>query len=311
MIWSVTGGAGFIGSNLARRLVAQGRDVRIFDNFSTGKRENLRDLYATVEVVEGDLRDFALLMEAMNGVEVVFHLAALPSVFRSIKAPTTTNEVNVTGTLNVLQAARAKGVKKVIYASSSSVYGDLEELPKREDMVPKPISPYAVSKLAGEYYCRSFCSLYGLETVVLRYFNVFGPYQDPSSEYSGVIAKFITALLSGKPLTVYGDGEQSRDFTFVDDVVEATILAAISPSECSGMVFNVARGQRANLRELIKILGQVCGKRPEVVHVEPRAGDVKHSEADISMIEKSLSFKPEVNLGEGLGRTVGWYRSRE
>ncbi len=310
MVWSITGGAGFIGSNLARRLVAQGREVRVFDNFSTGKRGNLNDLYGKVEVVEGDLRDFALVMEAMEGTEVAFHLAALPSVFRSVKAPATTNEVNVTGTLNVLQAARARGVRRVIYASSSSVYGDSAELPKQEAMVPNPISPYAVSKLAGEYYCQSFSSLYSLETVVLRYFNVYGPYQDPTSEYSGVIAKFITSLLAGESVTVYGDGEQSRDFTFVEDVLDATILAATCSPRCSGMVFNVARGQRASLRDLIRILGQACGRAPQVVYEEPRPGDVRHSEAQISKIEEMLSFRPKVSLEEGLRRTVEWYRSR-
>lgn len=310
MVWSITGGAGFIGSNLARRLAAQGKEVRVFDNFSTGKRDNLKDLYGKVHVVEGDLRDFALVMEAMEGTEVAFHLAALPSVFRSVKAPATTNEVNVTGTLNVLQAARARGVRRVVYASSSSVYGDSQELPKHEAMVPNPISPYAVSKLAGEYYCQSFSSLYSLETVVLRYFNVYGPYQDPTSEYSGVIAKFITSLLAGESVTVYGDGEQSRDFTFVEDVLEATILAATCSPGCSGMVFNVARGQRADLLDLIRILGQACGRAPQVVHEEPRPGDVRHSEAQISKIEKMLSFRPKVSLEEGLRRTVEWYRSR-
>lgn len=310
MVWLVTGGAGFIGSNLVRRLLAEGREVRIFDNFSTGKRENLKDLSGAVEVVEGDLRDFALVMEAMEGVGVVFHLAALPSVFRSVKAPNTTNDVNVTGTLNVLQAARAKGVKKLVYASSSSVYGESEELPKHEEMAPKPISPYAVSKLAGEYYCQSFWFLYGLETVILRYFNVFGPYQDPTSEYSGVIARFITALADGKPLTIYGDGEQSRDFTFVDDVIDATILAAASSPDCSGEVFNVARGERANLNELVNVLAKVFGEKPEVIPTEPRAGDVRHSQARVSKMEERLFFKPRISLEEGLRRTVEWYLSK-
>lgn len=310
MVWLITGGAGFIGSNLARRLVGQEKEVRVFDNFSTGKRENLNDLWGKVEVVEGDLRDLALVMEAMDDTELVFHLAALPSVFRSMKAPNTTNDVNVTGTLNVLQAARAKGVKRFIYASSSSVYGNSNDLPKQEEMVPKPVSPYAVSKLAGEYYCQSFSNLYGLETIVLRYFNVFGPYQDPTSEYSGVIAKFVNALIHGRPLTVFSDGQQSRDFTFVDDVVDATLAAATSPSDCSGEVYNVGRGRRASLHELIKILARVFETEPKVIYGEPRAGDIRHSQAEISKIEERLFFKPKVSLEEGLRRTVEWHHSK-
>ncbi|MCK4244290.1 MAG: NAD-dependent epimerase/dehydratase family protein, partial [Candidatus Omnitrophica bacterium] len=222
----VTGGAGFIGCNLVRRLVALGKKVRIFDNFSTGKRENLHNLHGKIELIEGDLRDLACVMKATKKAKIIFHEAALPSVSRSVIAPNTTNDVNATGTLNLLQATRANGVKRVIYASSSSVYGNSPKLPKNEEMATKPISPYAVSKLAGEGYCQAFQYIYGLETIILRYFNIFGPYQDPTSEYSGVIAKFINAFLDSTPLTVYGDGEQSRDFTYVDDVVEANLAAA-------------------------------------------------------------------------------------
>jgi len=254
------------------------------------------------------LRDFNLLNEAMKGIETVFHQAALPSVYRSIIAPGTTNNVNITGTLNVLQAARANGVKRVIYASSSSIYGDSPVLPKTEEMLPQPVSPYAVSKLAGEHYCRVFSRIYDLETIVLRYFNVYGPCQDPSSEYSGVIAKFINAFLAGKPVMVYGDGEQTRDFTYVDDVVEANILA--SQAQQSGEVFNVAGGNRFSLNRMIEILKSVFNKSDyTVAYAKSRAGDIQHSQADVSKVKERLGFAAKIPFETGLQKTVDWYKS--
>jgi nucleoside-diphosphate-sugar epimerase len=330
----VTGGAGFIGCNLVRRLLKEGAHVRVFDNFSTGKRTNLSDLQVTdsttarsapsrsleasrtrsegaspsrrLDVFEGDLRDFALILEATKNVELVFHQAALPSVIRSVKAPNTTNDVNITGTLNLLEACKVNKVKRVIYASSSSIYGDSEELPKHENMIPKPMSPYAVSKIAGEHYMRVFHHLYGIETVILRYFNVYGPYQDPTSEYSGVISKFINAFINKQPITVYGDGEQSRDFTYVDDVVEANILAAGAP--VSGEVFNVAGGNRYSLNQMIEILKGIFGKKEyEIIYTDPRPGDVRHSQADVQSAKKRFGFTAKIDFESGLSKTVKWY----
>lgn len=329
MKFLVTGGAGFIGCNLVRRLLARGAGVRIFDNFSTGKRQNIQALLTSrpesnatdtrnasqrtsnavpLEVVEGDLRDFDLLKDAMKGVEVVYHEAALPSVYRSIVAPNTTNQVNVTGTLNVLQAARMSGVRRVVYASSSSIYGDSPVLPKTEDILPQPMSPYAVSKIAGEHYCRSFSHIYGLETVILRYFNVYGPHQDPTSEYSGVIAKFINALLDNKPLVVYGDGEQTRDFTYVDDIVEANLLAAEAP--VSGEVMNLAGGNRHSLNVMIGILKSIF-QAPDhkVAYAPARVGDIEHSQADVTRLRARLAFTAAVSFTTGLARTVDWYKA--
>ena len=323
----VTGGAGFIGCNLVRRLLKEGAYVCVFDNFSTGKRNNLSDLQvadsiparnspqlpissaplAQLDVFEGDLRDFALILEATKDIEMVFHEAALPSVIRSVKAPNTTNDVNIAGTLNLLEACKVNKVKRVIYASSSSIYGDSEELPKREDMIPYPMSPYAVSKLAGEHYMRVFHHLYGIETVILRYFNVYGPYQDPTSEYSGVISKFITAFIKGLPITVYGDGEQSRDFTYVDDVVEANILAADAP--VSGEIFNVAGGNRYSLNQMIEILKGIFNKKDyEITYSDPRPGDVRHSQADVGRVRKALDFSARISFDDGLHETVDWYK---
>lgn len=299
----VTGGAGFIGCNLVRRLLNDGFDVRVFDNFSTGKRENLSDLNDKVEIFEGDLRDSSLILEASRDVGVIFHEAALPSVIRSVKAPFTTNDVNVTGTLKLLQAARINHVRRVIYASSSSVYGDSETLPKTEEMKPNPLSPYAVSKLAGEYYMNVYHRLYGIETVILRYFNVYGPYQDPNSEYSGVIAKFIKAFKNNQPITVFGDGEQSRDFTYVDDVVEANILTAKSP--ISGEIFNVAGGNRHSLNKMIEILKKIFNKKEyQVIYDKPRPGDIKHSQAGVGKIKEHINFVAKIDFNEGLKKTV-------
>jgi nucleoside-diphosphate-sugar epimerase len=308
----ITGIAGFIGSSLARAILAQGDNVRGVDNFSTGKRSNIAELLERIDVREADLLDLEAMQSACEGVDYVLHEAAIPSVPRSVLNPLESNQANVDGTVNVLVAARDAKVKRVIYAASSSAYGDTPTLPKREDMPPNPISPYAVAKLASEYYMASFFRCYGLETVALRYFNIFGPRQDPSSPYSGVLAKFITQMLKGEQPTIHGDGSQSRDFTYVDNVVNANLLACKAPaSEVAGRVFNVATGTRIDLNEMFGVLKKLTGYPGEVKHGPERAGDVKHSLADLSRSEKHLGYKPQVNFEEGLRRTVDWYRSRE
>jgi nucleoside-diphosphate-sugar epimerase len=308
----VTGVAGFIGSTLARAVLAQGGKVVGFDNFSTGKRENLADIQGRVDLHEADLLDLDALHQACRGVDFVFHEAAIPSVPRSVKDPLGNNRANVDGTLNVLVAARDAKVKRVIYAASSSAYGDTPTLPKREDMPPNPISPYATAKLASEYYMTSFYRCYGLETVCLRYFNVFGPRQDPSSPYSGVLAKFITQMLKGDQPTIFGDGKQSRDFTFVENVVDANLLACKAEAkEVAGRVFNVATARRTDLYQTFQILKKLTGYTGDVKYADERAGDVKHSLADISRAEQHLGYKPKVDFEEGLRRTIEWYRSRE
>jgi len=303
----ITGGAGFIGSHIVEELVRRRERVRVLDNFSTGRRENLAPFLEHVELVEGDLRDLSTVRRVAEGVDYILHQAALPSVPRSIADPLTSNDSNVTGTLHLLIAARDAGVKRVVYASSSSVYGDNPTLPKREDMSPAPKSPYAVSKLAGEYYCRVFAQAYGLETVCLRYFNVFGPRQDPASQYAAVIPKFITALLRDEPPTIYGDGHQSRDFTYVSNVVRANLLAATAP-DVSGRVFNVACGERYTVLDLVAVLTEILGTHITPVHTAPRPGDVRHSLADITAAREALGYRVEVNFHEGLRRTVAWYR---
>ena len=305
-LYLITGGAGFIGSNLAAELLARGERVRVLDNFSTGQRANLAPLMDQLEIVEGDVRSYHLVREAVEGVDFVLHQAALPSVPRSVRDPITTNEVNVVGTLNLLQAAREAGVQRLVYASSSSIYGTSPELPKRESMPPNPLSPYAISKLAGEQYCRVFWQLYGFETVCLRYFNVFGPRQDPTSQYSAVIPKFITALFDGRELTIHGDGRQSRDFTYIANVVQANLLACTAP-EAPGGVFNVACGQRYTLLELVASLSEITGRTAQVSHTPPRPGDVPHSLADISLARTTLGYDPTVDLRAGLERTVAWF----
>ena len=304
----VTGGAGFIGSHIAERLVGLGHDVRILDNFSTGRRENLASFEDGVEVLEGDLRDVSSVERAVKGVEIVFHEAALASVPRSVSDPASSNEVNATGTLNLLVATRDAGVRRFVYASSSSVYGDSPELPKRESMTPSPESPYAVSKLAGENYCRVFFSLYGLECVALRYFNVFGPRQDPGSQYSAVVPLFVTALFEGRQPVIYGDGEQSRDFTYVANVVDANLLA-VSADSAAGEVFNIACGRTSTVNELLSRLQEITGTSLTAHHVDPRPGDVKHSYADIAKAERLLGLAPEVSLEDGLTLTVDSFRS--
>ncbi|MCK4394582.1 SDR family oxidoreductase, partial [Candidatus Bipolaricaulota bacterium] len=274
-LYLVTGGTGFIGSHLVERLVQDGQRIRVIDNLSTGKKENLEPFLSEIEFIEGDVRDSELLREAMDSVDYVLHQAAIPSVPRSVEDPLTTNSANVGGTLNVLLAARDAGVKRVVYASSSSIYGDSPVLPKKETMAPDPRSPYAVSKLAGELYCQVFHRVYGLETVCLRYFNVFGPRQDPNSQYSGVVAKFITSLLEGKQVTIFGDGEQSRDFTYVENVVEANLLA-VKADGVSGGVLNIACGDRLSVNELARLLAEIVGADPKLEprYAAPRPGDV-------------------------------------
>jgi UDP-glucose 4-epimerase len=303
----VTGGGGFIGSHLVDRLLDLGHSVRVLDNFSTGHRANLRHMLGHVELIEGDLRDPDTVRRAVQGAEIVLHQGALPSVPRSVNDPRTTNAVNVEGTLNVLLAAREAGVRRVVVASSSSVYGDTPTLPKVETMPPMPRSPYAISKLAAEQYTCAFASLYGLETVALRYFNVFGPRQDPSSQYAGVIALFCTAALRGEPYTLQGDGLQSRDFTFIENVVQANLLAASTP-DVSGQVFNVACGERVTLLDMITILNGLAGRDIPAEHGPPRSGDVRHSLADIGKARRLLGYEPPIGFAEGLARTLAWYR---
>jgi len=309
-LFLVIGGAGFIGSHIVERLVHNGYRVRVIDSLITGKRENIEPFLSEIEFIEGDIRDLELLREAMDSVDYVLHQAALPSVPRSIKDPLATNAANVDGTLNVLVAARDTGVKRVVYASSSSIYGDSPVLPKKETMTPEPRSPYAVSKLAGELYSQVFHRVYGLETVCLRYFNVFGPRQDPSSHYSGVVAKFIVSLLEGKAPTVFGDGEQSRDFTYVENVVEANLLATRA-KRVSGEVFNIAYGEQLTVKGLVRLLGDILEVPSglEAKYALARPGDVRHSLADISKAMTFLGYEPAVNAKEGFKRTVEWYRS--
>jgi len=305
----VTGGGGFIGSHLTEALLRKGHEVRVLDDFSTGKRENLifENNYPSLDIVEGDIRDLALCQKVMEGTDYVFHQAALPSVQRSVEDPLGSNAVNVGGTLNILLAARDAKVKRVMYASSSSIYGDTPTLPKREDMSLMPLSPYALQKYAGEQYCRLFSQLYGLETVSLRYFNVFGPRQDPNSVYSAVIPRFIEALLHRRSPIVYGDGEQSRDFTYIDNVVQANVLAMSAP-RLQGEGVNIACGQRISLNQLLAILKKLIQSERPVVYEEARPGDVQHSLADISKAKDSLKYAPVVDIETGLRRTVEFFR---
>ena len=304
----VTGGAGFIGSHLAGHLAGLGHEVRILDNLATGRRSNVLAIQEDVELLEGDIQSYERVHNAVAGCDVVYHLAALPSVPRSVQDPLTSNATTVTGTLNVLLASRDAGVRRVVLASSSSVYGAEPELPAREDAPALPISPYATAKLACEGYCRTFTGVYGLETVALRYFNVFGPRQDPRSEYAAVIPRFITALLAGESPTIFGDGTQSRDFTFVEDVVEANVLAMDAPG-AAGQVLNVAHGERTTVNGLLEQLGAVTGVRVEPRYAPPRAGEVRHSLADVSRARRVLGWEPRVDLREGLLRTVEHFDS--
>ena len=304
----VTGGGGFIGSHLTEALLRKGFEVRVLDDFSTGKRENLIFEHRTpsLDMVEGDIRDPALCQKVMERVDYVFHQAALPSVQRSVEDPLGSNAVNVGGTLNVLLAARDAKVKRVMYASSSSIYGDTPTLPKKEDMAPTPLSPYALQKYTGEQYCRLFSQLYGLETVSLRYFNVFGPRQDPNSLYSAVIPRFIDALLHGRSPIIYGDGEQSRDFTYIDNVVQANMLA-MSAQRLQGEIVNIACGQRVSLNQLLGLLKQFIPSERTTVYEEARPGDVRHSLADISKAKDCLRYEPIAGIETGLKKTVEFF----
>jgi len=308
----ITGIAGFIGSSLARAVLAQGDEVRGIDNLSTGKKENIAEILGRIDFCEADLLDLRAVESVCAGVDYVLHQAAIPSVPRSVLDPLGSNRANLDAAVNLLVAARNAKVKRVVYAASSSAYGDTPTLPKHEDMPPNPISPYAVAKLAGEYYMTSFYRCYGLETVCLRYFNIFGPRQDPTSPYSGVLAKFITQMLNGEQPTIFGDGTQSRDFTYVDNAVKANLLASKAlASEVAGSVFNVAIGRRADLNEAFRLLKKLTGYSGDVKYGPERAGDVKHSLADISRAEKHLGYRPRVNFEEGLRRTIEWYRSQQ
>lgn len=304
----VTGGAGFIGSHIATALVERGDRVRVLDNLSTGTRANLAHLGDNVELIEGDVLDDGVVKQAIDGIDIVYHQAALASVPRSVAKPLDTNSACVTGTLAILDAARRATVRRVIYAGSSSAYGNQPFSSKRESDLPIPLSPYAAAKLAGEYYCRAFTQTYGLETVVIRYFNVFGPRQDPASEYSAVIPLFVTAMLAGNRPTIYGDGTQSRDFTYIGNVVQGNLAAAEAP-EASGGVFNVACGRQFSLLDLIASINQVLGTSIEPEYAEPRAGDVRESLADISAAGKVLGYSPVIDFKEGLRRSIEYYRS--
>jgi UDP-glucose 4-epimerase len=304
----VTGGGGFIGSNLVFALTEVGEQVRVLDDWSTGSPKNLSGLEGTVEIIEGDIRDAGVVTKASAGVDLAYHLAALPSVARSIANPERSHSVNATGTLTVLSAARDAGVRRLVYASSSSIYGDTPVLPKHEEMASNPRSPYAVSKLAGESYCRAFTHSYGLETVSLRFFNVFGPRQDPESQYAAVIPRFITRMLSVQPPEIFGDGTQSRDFTFISNVVDACILAGSSGIESAGETLNIGCDGRITLLELVDVLNELIGSDLEPKFAPPREGDVMHSHASIAKAEKLIGYHPGVTLREGLARTIEWFQ---
>jgi len=305
----VTGGAGFIGSHLAEELVRRGETVRVVDNLTTGKRQNLSHV-PKVEFIEGDLADLDVARRVVKGIDYVLHQAAIPSVPRSVEDPITSNRANIDASLNVLVAARDAGVKRLVYAGSSSAYGNTPTLPKIETMAPAPLSPYALQKLVAEQYCQMFTRLYGLQTVTTRYFNVFGPRQDPSSPYSGVISIFISALCEGRPPTIYGDGEHTRDFTYVANVVDG-VLRACTADNASGEVINVATSGRISLNTLFKTVRDLVGSTVEPIYAEPRAGDVKDSQADISKAKRVLGYQPSVTFEAGLAKTVEWYRSSQ
>jgi nucleoside-diphosphate-sugar epimerase len=304
----ITGGAGFIGSNIAEHLVRSGKTVRVLENFSTGKRENLAGFKA--QLINGDFADFKTAKRAVASVRYLIHLGAMPSVPRSVQEPALTHHVNITGTLNLLIAARDAGVKRVVFSSSSSVYGDTPTLPKREDMPAAPLSPYAVHKITGEYYCRVFYQLYGLETISLRYFNVFGPRQNPASAYAAVIPRFITAILKGEPPTVYGDGQQTRDFSYIQNIIEANLAACLAGKSALGESFNIACGGRISLLDLIATINKIAGKKIAPKFEPVRPGDIKDSQADITKAERLLGWKPSVDFQEGIEIAVAWYRGQ-
>jgi nucleoside-diphosphate-sugar epimerase len=314
MLYLVTGGAGFIGSNLAEALLSSGNKVRVFDNFLTGKRENVAGFAErfgdSYELVEGDLRELAATRKAVEGVEYVLHQGALPSVPRSVADPVLSNDINVGGTVNLLVAARDAGVRRVVFAASSSAYGDTPELPKRETMTPNPKSPYAAQKLACEHFMRIFVEVYGLETVSLRYFNVFGPKQDPKSTYAAVIPRFITSVLSGNPPVLYGDGKQTRDFTYIDNVIQANIAACVAPKKACGRSFNIACGERISLLDILEIVYGLAGRRVDPKFEPSRPGDVRDSLADISLAKDLLGYQPTVSFPAGLSRTFSYFKNQ-
>ena len=303
----ITGGAGFIGSNICKKLVSQGCFVRVVDNLLTGKKSNLADIIGKIEFIQADMGDEDVARAAMKGIDFCLHQGALPSVPRSVNDPAATHQHCLNATFTLLLAARDAGIKRFVYASSSSAYGDTPTLPKIEAMQPQPLSPYAAAKLAGEYYCSVFYSVFGLETISLRYFNVFGPNQDPTSQYAAAIPAFVTAILKGRRPTVYGDGEQSRDFTYVDNVVEANLLAAKAKKTC-GEAINIACGQAVTVNETINIINELTGKNIKPIYADPRPGDVKHSLADVALAKKIIGFKPKVSFRDGLEKAIGWYR---
>jgi nucleoside-diphosphate-sugar epimerase len=305
----VTGGAGFIGSHIAQTLAERGDQVRVLDNLSTGKRENLAGFIERIEFVEGDIRDLDTCRRAVRSVEHVLHQAALPSVPRSVEDPLSTNAINITGSLNLLLAARDAGARTFVLASSSSVYGDDPSMPKQEGREGRPLSPYAISKLAGEKYCEVFHDLFGMKTVALRYFNVFGPRQDPRSQYAAVVPIFITKVLKGERPVIYGDGEQSRDFTYIENVVEANILASKS-AKVGGETLNIACGERLTVNGLLAAVNEVIGSDIKPFYADPRPGDIKHSAADVRKARRVMGFEPRVSFMEGLKETVSWYRKR-
>lgn len=309
----VTGGAGFIGSHVVEALLRQGKSVRVIDNFNTGKEENLKGFskeYANLlDIVEGDIRDEKIVDKVMKEADYVFHLAALPSVSRSIEDPVTCSQVNINGTLNILNAAKQYRVKRVIFSSSSSVYGDSPELPKKESMPPHPLSPYALTKLTGEIYCRIFSDIYGLETLSLRYFNVFGPRQDPDSEYAAVIPKFVTSVINKTPPTIYGDGEQARDFTYVENVVQAN-LKALEAKNSGGEVLNIACGEKMTINRLMKEICRILKNSIKPIHDEPRKGEIRDSLADISKAKEMLGYCPSIRFEKGLETTIRFFQER-
>ena len=311
MVYLITGGCGFIGSHLAEALVSGGNRVRIYDNLSSGYEKNISSVRNKAELIKADIRDLSAITSAMSGVDYVFHGAALVSVFDSVKRPRDNHDINITGTLNVLTAARDKGVKRVVFASSAAVYGNNPELPKREDMKPEPESPYGLAKVAAEHYLAVFAKLYGLETVGLRFFNAYGPRQDPDSLYSGVISRFVKAVTDANPPAVFGDGKQTRDFVFVDDVVQACILAMHSTGIGKGDVFNIGSGFQTSLLDLLKVLKELNGKSFDIKFYEPRAGDLKHSYADITLAGQKLLFSPKHDIRTGLKKLLDYIVLRE